>query len=181
MSTGDKSLTFDQINAIEARANAATSGPWMAWENDWREDPDADIEVEILAGSALPDEDGRRSCFSLCTDTIAAHDFLCEDEAKVRIADAQFIANSRVDVPTLCAEVRRLVNRCARLERLIEEQDQQIETLTVEKHNLITKSEKLRKQLGAMCSKAMSLEEDLAEERASRNGIIVRLKEDIQC
>lgn len=73
MSTTTTALDLD---AIEARANAATEGPWTAYPDGfvWTKQP---ILGDPVSGS-------------------------------VELADAQFIAAARQDVPALVAEVRRL-------------------------------------------------------------------------
>lgn len=76
------------IPAIEARANAATEGPWEAlpWEaeaggGDWN-----------LWGPKAPNHS---------MDSSLQGDFGFE-------ADAQFVAHARTDIPALISEVRRL-------------------------------------------------------------------------
>ncbi len=88
------------LDAIEARANAATPGPWEVEEYvgvlestsvlDRVSEPTHDWERRIIA-SSLPDEP----------------------------ADAAFIAHARTDVPALIAEVRRLRVMEARLKEVI--------------------------------------------------------------
>ena len=70
------------LSAIEARANAATAGPW-----DW-------------SGTCLGSELGgnRRDCI--------AH--IDGDHNMPSDADQDFIVHAREDIPALCAEVRRL-------------------------------------------------------------------------
>jgi hypothetical protein len=72
------------LDAIEERADAATEGPWTRsgihiWGPD-PENPEDRFDVE-------PDMIGR---------------------ADLKMADAEFIAHAREDVPALIAEVRRL-------------------------------------------------------------------------
>lgn len=65
------------------------------------------------------------------------------------------------DILALVAEIRRLEKRLAFRERLLSEQDEEIEKLRAENCKLITKAERMRKQLGAMTSKAMTLEDEM--------------------
>ena len=81
------------LDAIEARANAATEGPW------WRREGHAEIDGQNYAEVLIP---GRVECWSHCyggTSTI---------EGDRLDADLAFIAHARADVPDLVAEVRRL-------------------------------------------------------------------------
>ena len=72
-------MTPERLAEIEARAEAATEGPWEAW--------DRGIGFEVhVNGEGLNSE--FRETF--------------------RQADAEFIAAARTDVPALLAEVRRL-------------------------------------------------------------------------
>lgn len=77
------------LDAIEARANAATPGPWNAW--------DRGVGFHIALGDER-DDWGR------------PEDLLPEGLRTDigRRADAEFIAAARTDVPALVAEVRRL-------------------------------------------------------------------------
>lgn len=95
------------LDAIETRMNEATPGPWVAWENDWRDDDEIDPEVRVLSGTAIPDQHGSLPVLSTSTDTIMECDFLTEDEAGQKFENACFIAHARTDLPLLVAEVRR--------------------------------------------------------------------------
>ncbi|HEY9372822.1 hypothetical protein [Streptomyces sp.] len=98
--------TDQQLNDIEARATAATDGPWCT--DSW----------EIYQGTEY--EPG----LSLWTgETCRGTGSLEQDRA-----DAAFVAHARTDVPALLAEVRRLRAELAREERLhgetIDDRDQ---------------------------------------------------------
>jgi hypothetical protein len=85
------------LDAIEARAAAATGGPWLLGDGVFDEqlNGDDDWAVRVADGSYLcasPD-DGVRGGHSK--------------------ADAEFITNARADVPMLVAEVRRLQHALA--------------------------------------------------------------------
>ena len=86
-------MNNDELDAIEARENAATPGPWVVTE--WNID-------DFRTWSTAPtDGDG------------GAHDVLVED-------DALFIAHARDDIHTLLVEVRRLQAEMASLKSLDE-------------------------------------------------------------
>ena len=80
--TAPEPATALDLDAIEARANAATSGPW---------------EVEAAAVVCDRYEDERPG---VC----GPHDV----DWPLLAEDAEFIAHARTDVPALVAEVRRL-------------------------------------------------------------------------
>lgn len=71
------------LGAIEARANAASRGPWEHGMEYEQQDP-GDYVSTAWGGIVV-----------------------CSDQAPTP-ADAEFIAHAREDVPTLAAEVRRL-------------------------------------------------------------------------
>jgi hypothetical protein len=89
----DLDLGLD-LDAIEARADAATEGPWKVWVMSVLADP--------VGRSNL--DDGL-----LIADTTDPHRGL-------RTFNAHFIAAARTDVPVLVAEVRRLRARCESLQ-----------------------------------------------------------------
>jgi hypothetical protein len=80
-------MTEDDLKAIEARANAATPGPWEIDQKD----------CTVLRAPNGPPADqslmGDEQYYPWTPD---------------RIEDWQFIASARTDVPALIAEVRRL-------------------------------------------------------------------------
>jgi hypothetical protein len=80
-------MTEDELLAIEARANAATPGPW---------------EVEQKGCTVLRAPNGPPADQSLMGDE------QYYPWTPDRIEDWQFIASARTDVPALVAEVRRL-------------------------------------------------------------------------
>lgn len=77
-------LTDEQLAAIEARASAATRGPWDS------------IGERVYAGGA--------SAWVVAESKMWGLDGERDDYA----ADAAFVAGARADVPALLAEVRRL-------------------------------------------------------------------------
>lgn len=98
------------LDAIRARADAATDGPWRS-DKEWgaiTHGPDAVVHAFYA--------DDCESC--------AVN---IEDEATVVIdpADAEFIAHAREDIPALLAEVERLQS-VARAERADEKRIHQI-------------------------------------------------------
>ena len=81
----------DRLNEIEARANAATEGPWTP--DEYTEvDPDGFYE---LARVIAPDPDGDDWCAIGVVHT------------GILRPDAEFIAHARTDVPWLIEQVRK--------------------------------------------------------------------------
>lgn len=83
-------MTDEQLAEIEARANAATPGPWF-WTgrvDDW--------------GHSGPDLMGPNDAV-VCQSW--GHD---ADGLEIADSDMSFIANAREDIPALIAEIRRL-------------------------------------------------------------------------
>jgi hypothetical protein len=84
-------LTDDELDAMEARASAATPGPWWSW-------------VEGRDGTSGSTFIGRGLDESPGTDL-----YLSIEGSEVASAeDHDFIAAARQDVPRLLTEVRRL-------------------------------------------------------------------------
>lgn len=104
---GTKPMTNEELDAIEARAKAATAGPWVVWSDEG--------PVWLPNRKALP-----RECLGGWTTSVCHHegsfessDHRCVATAIMRSeddvqggADAAFIAAARADVPVLIAEVR---------------------------------------------------------------------------
>lgn len=87
------------LDAIEARANAATEGPWVvkhepAWEADDVQHPDV-----ITVGAQMWEGDDEPMTVCLVS---TDH----EDDPVDVLGDAEFIAHARTDVPALVALVR---------------------------------------------------------------------------
>ena len=83
----------DRLNEIEARANAATEGPWAP--DEYTEvDPDGFYE---LARVIAPDPDGDDWCAIGVVHT------------GILRPDAEFIAHARTDVPALVAALRAVL------------------------------------------------------------------------
>ena len=81
-------MTDAELNEIEARANAATKGPWFVGQ-----------AVPGLESVSRPD---RRNIYcGDCSDVTSA-------AANIRIEDAEFIAHARSDIPLLLAEIKLL-------------------------------------------------------------------------
>lgn len=87
-------MTEDDLKAIEARAAAATPGPWIPTA---RPEGEGSWPVFFL-GTSCSDEDGTWNVFA------RNHKGTLTESGK----DAKFIAAARADVPALLAEVRRL-------------------------------------------------------------------------
>ena len=91
-------LTPAELEAMQARADAATPGPWTV-HNDARFDPD---HYTISSPGNCPELDIRATEY-------VEHPFY-GPQGK---ADADFIAAARADVPALLAEVRALQQELA--------------------------------------------------------------------
>jgi hypothetical protein len=89
-------MTNEELDAIEARAFAATAGPWV-YQIDERGGPRACVRERGFADGTP----GNRFIFD------------------VMPATAEFIAHARADVPRLVAEVRRLRDALGRLVRKV--------------------------------------------------------------
>ena len=81
-------LTPEELDAIEARANAATAGPWFAddWYGPLADDDDAPLGGDVVGNSGVPLVANVQAC----------------------AADQAFIAAARTDIPRLVATVRDL-------------------------------------------------------------------------
>jgi len=95
MAGGDGDST-DQLAAIEARANAATEGPWETHDGDVVQSYD----IAVKTGEHSYEREG-----------IIPGEY-------VRDNDAEFIANARTDVPVLLALVREQQAKLDRVEAL---------------------------------------------------------------
>lgn len=86
-------MTSDELDAIEARANAATPGPW---------------NYGFLGDTRRPMvfyQFGQRALESLAGDVI-----ICKGKHAGGDSNMDFIAHAREDIPALIAEVRRLMD-----------------------------------------------------------------------
>lgn len=85
----------NELKEIEARANAATPGPWSTGE-----------------GVEYKDLESVRACGWDCRRVPSTNDyFACGPRVACSLSaemDANFIAHAREDIPALIAEVRRL-------------------------------------------------------------------------
>lgn len=81
--------TTDRLDAIEARANAATEGPWR-WTNELRQ--------RLVTGDNPDDLTDARELIR------------CAALMHPGQADAAFIAHARTDVPTLVAALRGVLD-----------------------------------------------------------------------
>lgn len=87
-------MTAAELNEIEARANAATAGPWL--QSSMQDEPDHHI---VLSQSAKPGQNGICSLWE---------SGWLSGNRKLHPGNGVFIAHAREDVPKLLAEVRRL-------------------------------------------------------------------------
>ncbi|PAZ15626.1 hypothetical protein CLM62_12585 [Streptomyces sp. SA15] len=91
--TRQQPLTDEQLNAIDARSNAATKGPWTAWAETYPH-----LVLQGPKGVHPSDAEG------IVSTNLAVNEGV----------DAEFIAHAREDVPALLDEVRRLRAELAR-------------------------------------------------------------------
>lgn len=95
MPNGTPKITPDNLPEIEARANAATEGPWsMYWEREG--------VGSLVAGEVKHTNNGLR-----VADWLAEFDAesLDGDTAKAE-NDGEFVAHARTDIPALCEALR---------------------------------------------------------------------------
>lgn len=90
-------MTDDELDAIEARANAAVAGPWRSSRDEMTQA----FGQHRYAVLAFADEPARKLAFII-------DGFTGSPEMG---QTAAFIAHAREDVPALIAEVRRLRER----------------------------------------------------------------------
>lgn len=104
----------DRIAEIEARAKAATEGPWEA--SDWsRDGGDFRVTIETNRPEVLePGQSGiwPNGIMKLC---IAS-----TESGENPLRDADFIAHARSDIPYLISQVRALQERDAEIARMKE-------------------------------------------------------------
>ncbi len=104
------------LAAIEARAEAATPGPWMtrdqpiSWNTigleTFKDRDPAELEPEHVVMTTWLHGQLRSEVVIFC---VAVSPFFDRTyHVHIRPEDAAFIAHSRADVPALVAEVRRL-------------------------------------------------------------------------
>ena len=98
-------MTDLDLDAIEARADAATDGPWVvkhepAWEADNVQHPDV-----ITVGAQMWEGDDEP--MTVC---LVSTDY--EDDPVDVLLDAEFIAHARTDVPALVAALREARADC---------------------------------------------------------------------
>lgn len=120
----DTPLTDDELTAIEARANAATGGPWTpsaALSETTAKDPGIDIAI---VSAALPRAWGLHNPF--VAEVFAERTYRLPDNEQAAL-DAAFICGARADVPALVAELRNTRNARENLHRAAKEE---VERLT---------------------------------------------------
>ena len=99
--------TGQQLDEIQARANAATRGPWGFYDGDNYAEVAADMQVTSPGSCNYRERVARLEDEDYWDDQ--AHDGDDEERAPEQMAaNAAFIAHAREDVPALLAEVRRL-------------------------------------------------------------------------
>lgn len=94
----DSSLTEQELDAIESRCSLATPAPWTSyWEGR---------DGESFASFIMQHLDGQQR------DLYLTFDYSPKSQAR-DLADQDFIAHAREDLPRVLAEVRRLKNLIA--------------------------------------------------------------------
>ncbi len=115
-------LTDEQVAETEARANAATEGPWVCRESTMWAHPFDDSKGKVPSGG------------------IEGPDYIPDPECNgFRLHDARFIAHARTDIPALCQTVRALR---AQLDQVSKERQEWLgwaDNLTGNQHYLASK------------------------------------------
>jgi hypothetical protein len=96
------------IDAIEARANAATPGPWEAIDQK-REHH----EFKFVRSKTAIHKNDRGPSY--------AYEILSDEDYDTKSADMQFIAHARTDIPALIAAYRSQAGEIARLRARVAE------------------------------------------------------------
>ena len=113
------------LDAIRARADAATDGPWLALV-------DVTAEGDIVWVRAKADDD------HVDVTTVTAPEFA---HAGDYMADADFIAHAREDVPRLLAAVDAVLGLCDRYEHADERYNPPTgQQVAAKVHNAITEA-----------------------------------------
>lgn len=102
---GQDRRTGLDLDAIEARATAASDGPWIvvhepAWEADDVQHPDV---IKVGAPLYVGDDEPVTIC-------LVSADY--EDDPVAVLGDAEFIAHARTDVPALAKRLRAVLTLC---------------------------------------------------------------------
>lgn len=95
------------LDPIQARADAATPGPWGHFDGNDYADVAADYQ-QTGRGSYSSRQQVARIEADWCFDDPQREDWDEDDAAAQAVVDAEFIAAARTDVPALVAEIRRL-------------------------------------------------------------------------
>lgn len=111
-------MNEQELNEIEARAEAATPGPWF-WDTN-RRYKSTMLKAPQNGGTCVMDFTrwGMQSAQPRFNDTCASFGGILYtmeqyDKTGLPNPNADFIAHARQDVPALVAEVRRLNDQCA--------------------------------------------------------------------
>ena len=95
-------MTPEELDAIEARANAATPGPW-----EWtRPEFSPSSDCHVLLSSSTTISYGQTARIEVHSDGSAYGEY--NPDIDVNGPDATFIAHARTDIPALVARVREL-------------------------------------------------------------------------
>jgi len=94
-------MEIEKLREIRRRCDAATIGPWVVEQGDYS-------GSNWLVGSLLvgfDDKTQKDYVVHITTDSIHASEY----ESDGALADAEFIAHARTDIPELVSEVVRLM------------------------------------------------------------------------
>ena len=95
-------LSEEELVGIEARAEKATPGPWVAWDHNGWHQPYVSV--------VTPDDEtplGPRDVI-VATDDPVGRTWSTRGKVEIELDNATFIAHARTDIPALIAEVRAL-------------------------------------------------------------------------
>ncbi|AWT42598.1 MULTISPECIES: hypothetical protein [Streptomyces] len=95
------------LDATEARASAATPGPWGYYDGSNYADVAADLEITGRGSYSYREKVARLEDENYWDD-LAHEDDADERAPEQMAANAEFIAHARTDVPAMAAEIRRL-------------------------------------------------------------------------
>jgi hypothetical protein len=153
-----KRLTAEDLATIEARANAATGGEWVAYEPT---ELHGDIRI-ARSRDEYPDGRSKNTYVGRLVESHVGHE-------KPRREDGAFIAAARSDVPRLVAEVRALTDERDYSRIVAEEVVARGESQTAELNALRADNETLRRERNEALNERDAAREEhrRAEERAS--------------
>jgi hypothetical protein len=182
-------LDDNAVAEIEARANAATEGPWR-WRRDY-EMPDGDKHWEL----SNPDGDRNRKTIDASLVLLLDRDEWLHRPAETQ-ANWEFIAHAREDIPALCQTVRALRAECDKWQRRAKafqegykDKSFEVTGLEIQKMDLLAhgadkvvvrQNESLRTKLLGVCVERNELREQLAAVTQERDALSLALKKELE-